>query len=63
MDWTHVLAFGLGAMWMLIMFLMASAIGSAMRCHRDPWMEERPRQPARTWVDVKAESGSRYYPD
>ena len=57
MTWTHVLAFGLGALWMLIVFVTASA----MRTPRSSWLEESQRQMPRTWSDLQTESASRYY--
>lgn len=57
MTWTHFLAFGLGALWMLIVFVTASA----MRTPQREWVEENPVQMPRTWSDLQAESGSRYY--
>jgi len=56
MNWTHVLAFGLGAFWMLVVFVTASA----MRSRRDPWLEEETKvEVSQTWNDLQAE-GSRY---
>ena len=57
MTWTHVLSFALGALWMLIVFVTASA----MRTPRSGWVEESQRQMPRTWSDLQAESASRYY--
>lgn len=57
MTWTHVISFGLGALWMLIVFVTASA----MRSPRSSWLEESQRQMPRTWSEVQAEAGSRYY--
>ena len=57
MDWTHVLAFGLGALWMLIVFVTASA----MRTPRHGWVEESQVQMPRTWNELQAESATRYY--
>ena len=57
MDWTHVLAFGLGALWMLIVFVTASA----MRLPRRGWVEESQVQMPRTWNELQAESATRYY--
>ena len=57
MDWTHVLAFGLGALWMLIVFVTASA----MRTPRGGWVEESQVQMPRTWNELQAESATRYY--
>ena len=57
MNWTHVLAFGLGALWMLIVFVTASA----MRSPRGALMDESQLQMPRTWTDLQAESASRYY--
>ena len=30
MNWTHVLAFGLGSLWMLLVFLLANAMRSPL---------------------------------
>ena len=57
MDWTHVLAFGLGALWMLIVFVTASA----MRTTRRSWVEDSQMQVPRTWTELRAESATRYY--
>jgi hypothetical protein len=57
MDWTHVLAFGLGALWMLIVFVTASA----MRTPRRSWVDESQSQMPRTWNELQAESATRYY--
>ena len=57
MNWTHVLAFGLGALWMLIVFVTASA----MRSPRRGKVEEGQLQMTRDWSDLQAESASRYY--
>jgi hypothetical protein len=57
MDWTHVLAFGLGALWMLIVFVTASA----MRTPRRAWVEEDQVQMPRTWNELQAESATRFY--
>jgi hypothetical protein len=57
MDWTHVLAFSLGALWMLIVFVTASA----MRTPRGGWVEEGQLQMPRTWNELQAESATRYY--
>ena len=57
MDWTLVLAFGLGALWMLIVFVTASA----MRTPRRSWVEESQAQTPRTWNELQAESATRYY--
>ncbi|MBT8165399.1 MAG: hypothetical protein HKO63_04995 [Acidimicrobiia bacterium] len=57
MTWTHVLAFGLGALWMLVVFVTASA----MRSPRSGWVEESQLQMPRTWTEVQTESASRYY--
>lgn len=55
MNWTHVLAFGLGAFWMLVVFITASA----MRSRRDPWLDESQVPVSRHWKDLQAE-GTRY---
>ncbi len=57
MNWTHVLAFGLGSLWMLVVFVTASA----MRTPQPGWVEESQRQMPRTWNDLQTESASRYY--
>jgi len=57
MNWTHVLAFGLGALWMLIVFVTASA----MRSPRGVLMDDSQLQMPRNWTDLQAESASRYY--
>lgn len=57
MDWTHVLAFGLGALWMLIVFVTASA----MRTPGRGWVEDSQMQMPRTWSELQAESATRYY--
>lgn len=57
MTWTHLVSFGLGALWMLIVFVTASA----MRTPRVGWVDESQRQLPRTWSDLQAESASRYY--
>ena len=51
------MSFGLGALWMLIVFVTASA----MRTPRVGWVDESQRQLPRTWSDLQAESASRYY--
>lgn len=55
MDWTHVLAFGLGALWMLIVFVTASAMRSPRR------FDDIELPAHRTWSDLQAESAGRYY--
>lgn len=57
MNWTHVLAFGLGALWMLVVFVTASA----MRTPQRGWVEDSQMQMPRTWKDLQTESVSRYY--
>lgn len=57
MSWTHVLAFGLGAMWMLIVFVTASA----MRTPRRNWVDDNELHVTRTWSDLQAEAAGRYY--
>ena len=58
MNWTHILAFGFGALWMLVVFVTASA----MRTPRRGWVDESQLQMPRTWNDLQAESAtSRYY--
>jgi hypothetical protein len=57
MDWMHVLAFGLGALWMLIVFVTASA----MRTPRRSWVDESQMQAPRNWNELQAESATRYY--
>jgi len=57
MTWTHVLAFGLGALWMLVVFVTASAMRSPQR----GWVDESQLQMPRTWNEVQTESVSRYY--
>lgn len=57
MNWTHVLAFGLGALWMLVVFVTASA----MRTPQRGWVEDSQMQMPRTWQDLQTESVSRYY--
>jgi hypothetical protein len=53
----HVLAFGLGALWMLVVFVTASA----MRTPSRGWVEESQLPMPRTWNDLQAGSASRYY--
>ncbi|MDH3538631.1 MAG: hypothetical protein OEP52_01435 [Acidimicrobiia bacterium] len=53
----HVLAFGLGALWMLIVFVTASA----MRTPRRSWVDESQMQAPRNWNELQAESATRYY--
>lgn len=58
MNWTHILAFGFGALWMLVVFVTASA----MRIPQRGWVEESQLQMPRTWNELQAESAtSRYY--
>ncbi len=57
MNWTHVLAFGLGALWMLIVFVTASAMRSPNRRR----VEESQLQMPSTWTDLQAKSAARYY--
>ncbi len=57
MNWTHILAFGLGALWMLIVFVTASA----MRSPRRTRVEEGQLQMTSNLSDLRAESASRYY--
>ncbi len=57
MNWTHVLAFGLGALWMLIVFVTASA----MRSPRHGRVEESQLQMPRTWTELQTKSATRYY--
>jgi len=57
MNWTHVLAFGLGSLWMLVVFVTASA----MRTPQRGWVEDSQMQMPRTWKDLQTEPVSRYY--
>ncbi len=57
MNWTHVLAFGLGALWMLVVFVTASA----MRTPRRGWVEESQLQMPRNWTELQAGNATRYY--
>jgi hypothetical protein len=57
MNWTHVLAFGLGALWMLIVFVTASAMRSPRRGRIDDGQLQLPP----TWSELQAEGASRYY--
>ena len=52
-----MLSFGLGALWMLIVFITASA----MRTPRSGWLEESQEQLPRTWSELQAESASSFY--
>ncbi len=56
MDWTHVLAFGLGAAWMLIVFVTASA----MRSSRRDVLDEGQIQLPNSWSEAQAHAASRY---
>lgn len=35
MSWTHLLAFGIGALWMLVVFITAGALSPMKRNYRD----------------------------
>ena len=56
MNWTYVLAFGLGALWMLIVFVTASA----MRSPRRGWADDSELQMPHNWSELRTESASRY---
>lgn len=59
MNWTHILAFGFGALWMLVVF----ATASAMRTPQRWWVEESQLQTPRTWNELQAESATSLYYD
>ena len=56
MNWTHLLAFGLGAAWMLVVFVTASA----MRTPRRNVIEEGQMELPSSWTEAQAHAASRY---
>ncbi len=56
MNWTHLLAFGLGAAWMLVVFVTASAIRTPGRDVIEDGQIELPS----SWMEAQAHAASRY---
>ena len=57
MNWTHLLSFGLGALWMLIVFVTASS----MRSPRRGWADESQLQMPSSWSELQTGTATRYY--
>lgn len=57
MNWTHLLAFGLGAAWMLVIFVTASAMRSP---RRDVKMEDSAMQLPSSWMEAQTHAASHY---
>ena len=55
MTWTHVLTFGLGALWMLIVLVTASAMRSPRRARPDDSELQMPHNSS----ELRTESASR----
>ena len=55
MDWTYVLTFGLGALWMLIVLWTASA----MRSPRGTWADDSELRMPHNWSEPRTENASR----
>jgi hypothetical protein len=56
MNWTHLLAFGLGATWMLVVFVTASA----MRTPGRDVIEDGPIELPSSWLEAQAHAASHY---
>ena len=56
MEWTHLLAFGLGAAWMLVVFVTASA----MRSPRRDVKEDGQMQLPSSWMEAQTHAASHY---
>ena len=56
MNWTHLLAFGLGAGWMLVVFVTASAMRSPRRDVGDDSHMQLPN----SWMEAQTHAASHY---